>query len=348
MTAAIRKMRAEAPEKEEHRGLERSGDHVLGRSRHRSHLLVRSGFTGRDAPGDLEQRGVGRGHADPRSQPAHHVEDVLSAILPNRRLQDDGNEIVDPGRSIEIVQGSEVFRHDPHDPVGAAVHEDRPAQDVGGGIETALPEPVAQDGHGIVSRAVLVRSEGSAQARFDSEDLEIVRLDGQADEPFRRAGEGNVLPVAHRAGQSVEDPAQSPEIPDVAGSHRSQAGGVHPLGLRDVHQTVRFGKGQGPQDDPVHEAEHRGIGADAKGERADGEGRGSRAALEASKGEVKVVQHLEHLLALDPGGPWPPVKPAPEKGLWSLRLDEQDKAEVRGKKGVADTHPCFPARGLIE
>ena len=81
------------------------------------------------------------------------------------------------------------------------------------------------------------------------------------------------------------------------GSHRVGHGGkaAHSAVCRHPHELLRIAKGQGPQQDRVHDAEDGDVGADAQRQDQHGDRRKSPVASQRAQRVPQVLQqHIEH------------------------------------------------------
>ena len=139
---------------------------------------------------------------------------------------------------------------------------------------------------------ILLRQERPAQGRLDPERREIGLRDPHHPDAF-----GVAFGAAD--GGRADEPVRAHR-----GERAGVAGEVEEVGRREVaklavvvveaaHLDQLLGRrvGQWRQQHRAHHAEHRGVGADAEGERADGDRGEAGAGEEAAEGEPEVLRH---------------------------------------------------------
>ena len=185
------------------------------------------------------------------------------------------------------------WRH-AHDGEGRAVERQRLAHDVRVAAEASLPESVAEhdDRHGLV---VFFRQERTAHRGLSAEDREIVaahHLHGNL------LGLGAGAPVHLGEGEARhlrEHLVLVAQILVVEVRER-QIAGIALVGHEDRGQPIRFVHGNRLEQRRVHEAEDRGVGADAERQREHGDGREARALGQHAQAVAQILKH-------GPGGP---------------------------------------------
>ena len=209
-----------------------------------------------------------------------------------RRVERDPHELVRPG---------EGRRHDADDRELQAVEPYGPPDDLWISSELLLPDVVSQDDHGVASRhLVLVGAERPSYFRLDAHDVEEVsahehpvsrrrlrcRVGGKSERvrgEARQAGEGRVaiadLDVLGVRGRELAEPLDRGDR-----SNCQDLGGT--------------GHRQRAEQQGIGEAEHGGIGADADGQRDDGN-RGKTLVSREEPGPVPQIAHQ----VVEPGQP---------------------------------------------
>ena len=85
-----------------------------------------------------------------------------------------------------------------------AIQANRLPDDAAIGTEAALPQPVAQDRDGGLSRGAFGRHEPAADERVDTQCREQIRRHLGGDQPFRRPGPCQVDESVDVCGQTFE------------------------------------------------------------------------------------------------------------------------------------------------
>ena len=163
--------------------------------------------------------------------------------------------------------------------------------------ELLLPALVARDGHQAVARRlVFVGPEEAARLGPHLQHVEVIAADELAVDPDGRAAGGE----AHRPGLDTERgqvlqhrTAGLTVVHVVQVRHVVEPRPV--LRAPDVHQPRLHDARSGPDQQPVHDGEDGGVGADADGERDDGHRREHGAPPQQSGREAHVLPGLfEH------------------------------------------------------
>ena len=201
----------------------------------------------------------------------HHVqpEAILHGKARRARPQAIGprERDEDVGRFSDFETEEAPRRHANHGD-RQSVHQHRPSDDGRIAAEARLPETVAEDRDGPVSRATNPRP----MAGCDAEDGEVIVGD---DQPGRRVGE--------IAGAQIQLNTERRRIPSPPG-RRARAGkriadmrscsGRSPRAFTVVteDETLRLRHRQRAQQYRIDQGENRGIGADSERQRQDGRG----------------------------------------------------------------------------
>ena len=172
-------------------------------------------------------------------------------------------------------------QHADHREVDAGQGQAR-SHDAGVRAEDVRPERVGEDDGRPGSLAVVRRPEGAAEEGRHREGVEEPAGDACALDGDRiaLAGQDVAVPVdgGRQGGQAVE--ARRLRLPrqELGIGKLDEAPRVGPAGLPPDDEAVLLRKRQGSEHDGIEHAEHRGAGADAQGQRGDGEHGNPRAA----------------------------------------------------------------------
>jgi hypothetical protein len=189
------------------------------------------------------------------------------------------------------VQEIEVGGHHADDGRLHVRERDLPAHD--GGIRGEEPPPrrLGQHRSGRRPRLVVGRRERATEKRLHAQDLEVLRLHHRAVQSLRVARAGEVEgPAAQEQrdlleGLALRAPVLAVEDRDVALARDER----EPLGLRER---------QGPEHHRVHDAEDRGVRADAERQRQERDGREARALGQPAQREPHVLEQCIHTVLL--------------------------------------------------
>jgi hypothetical protein len=124
------------------------------------------------------------------------------------------------------------------------------------------PRAVSKDYHGMRhGRRVLLGEEGPAQGHVHAEDVEVVPGHELAEDHLRLAVTVHACDLGALSHDAAEDVVVVPQVGEVR--IRRRRGRVSVLLRRvDVHQPLRVGERQVPEEHRVDEAEHRRVRAD--------------------------------------------------------------------------------------
>ena len=244
------------------------------------------------------------------AQAAEHVEphDLLQAAGPivqpvaprqHDRLHRQRNPGVGP---LTDRLAEERRRGHADDGQDTAPQRDRPAEDVGPSAEAPLPVLVADDRvRGGAIRRLLARVEGLADRRRHAERREVRRRNQADGDLFGLAASGHprldLLKGAARRHHRRERRVLVLHLAELGVGHQRaltvlRAGGDTPRsGIGQQHELVRVADGERAHQQPVQQAEDRGVGADAEREREDGDGREPWTGREDADGVTKVLLH---------------------------------------------------------
>jgi hypothetical protein len=228
-------------------------------------------------------------------------------------------------------------RHDRHDGVRLVVDADLLPEDRVVAGEAAPPQAPADRRDVMLAHLVLLVGEEPAHDRLDAKGLEVCRGD-QADAHLlglaRRIGEADVLAPGVVGDHLLEAVAALREVPHVERRRPDElarpAGRSLPARRVDAHQLVRRGERQGPQRQGLDDAEDQRVGADAQGQREDGDEGEARALAQQAGGVPDVTGEA--------------VQPGPGPDGAQLLLDQRHVAEraasriarlLRGQAGLS-------------
>ena len=187
---------------------------------------------------------------------------------------------------------------------------------------------MAEDDDAIAPATILARHKRPSKRGANAQDREQFGGYASACQADRIAGAGEVEIVTLGIAGHVHGRGQLPERDDTA------------LRIRpgDPDQAMRIGKGQRPQQDAVHQAEHRGVGADAKCQRDRGHG-GETGILAQQPGAIA------HVL---PQG----LDPAQPPGVLALLPDPGQRAELPQRRvtrlGLRQARPLQRLRPVVD
>ncbi len=181
---------------------------------------------------------------------------------------------------------------------GDAVEGDAPAHDRRIGGKDPLPEAVAENHDRRLAGDVVFRQEQPPVERPRAEQVEQAGRRQQQLDPL------GLLPPEQRGAAALGDRhllERSVLVPDidVLAGRRPVLGNVDPRRPQPQHgQPIGIGIRQGLQQDPVDDAEDRGIGADSDGERRDDDEGRNRAAPQHAQGVAEILEQGVHGLIL--------------------------------------------------
>ena len=195
------------------------------------------------------------------------------------------------------VDGAEVegVGEDADDGGGRVAERDGLADDVGVGVELALPEWVAEDDDRGTAGAGFFGGEGeAAHQRLHAKSVEEVIHDIDLGDGNGNAAAGE-LPVAGRgegvvAGEVGEGFVLALELLDGIGGVGGAGGSALGDFGGDADQAVRFGEWERAQQDGVDDGEDNDVGADAESEDEDGDGGEAGVAAEGAEGVAEILK----------------------------------------------------------
>ncbi len=268
-----------------------AGDHRLVQRRDLHRLLVVGGRELLLEPrGDGHEVGARLRDGGGGAEPADGADEVSAAVgvgwIECERDEDVGGPV---GILFEVpVAGRQHADHGK----GLGVDADLAADHRGGAGETSIPVAVADERHLRGAGPVLVVTEEPPQLRLQAE---------RREEALRHPHHADPLGVAL-------GPADRGRADEPVGAHLTQragvAGEVEKVGRGEIVDLVQVGLeadhadqlvgrrvGQRRQQHRTHHAEHRGVGADAQGQRADGDQREAGAGEQTADGEAEILRH---------------------------------------------------------
>ncbi len=164
--------------------------------------------------------------------------------------------------------------------------------DVGIGTELTLPQGVADHGHLVLAELILAGQERPAERGLDAEDVEVAGGYTCTAQLNRLGPAGHRHVAAGLRGMGVEDRVVSLPVQEI------QRRDAVPFTLRrlleDPDDPFGLIVGQRFQQDAVHEAENRHIGADANGQRQDRHQRKTPAVGQRACGVAQILAEGRH------------------------------------------------------
>ena len=250
------------------------------------------GHHGADLTSGLRRRGAWREAAHDRVAARGALVEVVGARQQHRRQRrrQPQVEVEADDRALEAL------RRDADDRQGHAVHAHGPADDIGRGGEPRLPERVGDHRHrrSAASRGVVDAERASLRHAHAERGEEVaghqlrehsLRVPGLAD------GDRGVAPRAD-AGDGPQPLAQVAVLgPRHAGIGAGLAPWLDQLQPGDVDTRHRR------QDQVVDPREHRGVHADARRQRQDGDDRQARPARQAAPRVPQILPGRPHVSA---------------------------------------------------
>ena len=203
---------------------------------------------------------------------------------------------------------AKLRRHDADDRDEVGVDHDGRADGPWIRFQAAPPVRVADDRNVGDTRHIVGRREHPPESRLDPEDREIVPRDEHHFDTFKRVAACDVRADGQQPGDAAEqvEPRLIVEElrrrdPGVARAKSAKLAG-------DTNQLLRPGVLEWPQDYAVDDAEDRGAGADANGQRQHNNGRVAARTQEIADGELNIARD-PHGAACYRARPW----------RWSIR-----------------------------
>ena len=171
------------------------------------------------------------------------------------------------------VPGEPDFRrHHADDRMRHSVQFERAAEHVGRGREAVAPQALADHHHALGLRAILFWREGAAKERPHAEDGGEVVRDGGAFDALGAGAIRQVEALAVIEGDAVEERGSLPPLDEVREVDADDVEVPPWRGLVDVDEAIGLGKGEGPQEQSIHEPEHDDVGSDSQSQHAHDEG----------------------------------------------------------------------------
>ena len=244
------------------------------------------------------QPGAERFHLGPRLLERHvrlEARDHPHEVVAARRLVEGPRERQPELGALRVV---EARRHDARYRVRLAVERHALTDERGIGPEPLPPQPVGQHDGLRAAGLILFGRERTAHARRDAQHREPRRGDRRAADARRVARAGQHDAARRRAADRRKHLALVPPVHvDGKGGRRARHLGLH---VEHHDEPVGVGEGQRLEQHGVDRAEHRGVGADAKGQ---GEGRRGREAGVLDQGanaEPEILPEAVHHLTSRP------------------------------------------------
>ena len=214
-------------------------------------------------------------------------------------------------------------RHDADDAVQIGIEPHTFVQNVRITPEGPFPKAITDENFKEQTGRMIIWMEGSAQLRFDAEELEIIRGDDQDADARRLRRAGEIVFIEPCWRNVFEDSGMLKVLPLGLG-HSYIAGADAGEIVLDTDELVGLRIGQGMQECGVNNAEDRSCRTNAEGDRQDGDGGESGRLAQHAQGVANVLREV--------------VPPKPAVGLVKALFGEQDVAEgtAGGGAGV-----CF-------
>ena len=241
---------------------------------------------------DLPQLGLRRPDRRPRRQPRVDVGHPVPPLVLHRRAH-----VVIVGRVVDVevlLPRRRVVRARLEHPDNQRLL-DRQVQDLSDDrrIRPEHPLPVAVGEHrDRLRRPAFVRGQQHPpEMRPRAEQLEEVRRDQSARRPMRLAATEDVEGPVPELDELVDGLRLRAVVRDLDEREAGVFDSRRHLRLPQVHDAVGLGVGQRPQQDPVDDAEDRGVGANAEPERQDEGEREPRHPRQGPQREANVIDH---------------------------------------------------------
>ena len=199
----------------------------------------------------------------------------------------------------------ETFPGDADDGEQSPVEAERAAEHCGVGT-VALPEGIADNHHGSgAAGAFLIGGKDTAAEQRGADDVEVVRGDRVGEQAARGVafGEAHHREIVRR--KAGENSGLAAQIDVVGVGEGAVVIGLAGVAAVEADELVGLADGERLQQEGVHEAENRGIGADTQGEHEHGGGGEGRFPGE----HPDAVREIVHRIHLEPG----PTFRLPEK-----------------------------------
>ena len=190
-----------------------------------------------------------------------------------------------------VLRKREARRHHADDRGGAAVDAHRSPDDPGIALISALPHVVAQDHDRLGARPVVVRAEVASERRRRAEHLEERGRDRRPQVPFGIAAAVRQRQAAAGERRDVRDRRRRPPDVEVVLVRDARALDAHALvGRVDDGDLLGVGIGVRVQEDAVHHAEDRGVGANPERQADDRHRQEARTPEQRPDGVTRILQ----------------------------------------------------------
>ena len=219
----------------------------------------------------------------------NHVVTRLPSALPKRRRQ-----LRKRHPRFGVEGPLHAFGHHADDRDRQPVDTDRLADDRRIPRVARFPDAVADQQDGWCAGAIVLRSEGSSERGCFTNEVEAVGRDIDARILFRVTVVGaDVQTAVEHQRHPRKCLAGALQVVEVL--KRIAEGAASCITPVDPHDPIGFVEGQTPQQDRVHQREHRAVGADAQRERGDRREREPPILDEPPGGEANVLQDALHV-----------------------------------------------------
>ena len=209
-------------------------------------------------------------------------------------------------------------RQDADDRVRLVVEKDRAVDDGRIRAELGDPHAVTDDRHLVFAQLVLTGKKRPAQCRFGAKHLEVARGHQAASELDWFGAAGQRDRVAGLRRHEVEDGVVSLPVEEV--QRRDAVALASRRLLHDADDAIGVRVGERLEQHRIHEAEDRRIGADADGQRQDGDGREPRALTECAHRVTDIPEQGRHETHLQRDAMAMALGRACERVGWSARV----------------------------
>ena len=233
--------------------------------------------------------------------PRQHVQEPVVARRARRERGVRGHDVPGNPQLGRRPWQVEARGHDPDHAPGHAVHVEDAAHHGGVAAEAACPEAVAHHHHAIPAGMAIGHVEDGAPLPFGCEGPAKRRRDGHHPEEIggdldgfdhrrlaiaaKRRGARAVLPGGH----GLEGAILRVPVQEVSRRGVLAITALRSVGVEDRHQSLRLAVGQWPEQHRVENAEERGVGPDAQGQRGRGGQGEARLAAQAAQRVAQIL-----------------------------------------------------------
>ena len=240
-----------------------------------------------EALGDAHHFGAGLLAGNARLQPGHGNDSgVPIAIVRQRgRPGNEGHEYI--GGLQKLKAGGK----NPYDGVGPGIESDGLADNFFRAAKPPLPEAVGQENYGRAAGTIFLGQKGSAFASLNAKKRKETGSSHACKQEFWIARPCQAEARAARGFHRFERAALVAPIDIVLIRGRNRGKGTF---FRHNHQPRGIAESQGPEQNAIHNAENRGVRADAERERQDGNRRETGAFCQKAERVAQILQQSLH------------------------------------------------------